>query len=112
MGRIDADQHLFITDRKKDLIITSGGKNIAPAELERILVRNRFIDQAVVYGDGRKFVSALVVPNLERLAKRVGMGRAVFLPHHPPRSRASLAVPPRLRPRGVVQAGNRLAWLR
>ena len=71
LGRIDADQHLFITDRKKDLIITSGGKNIAPAELERILVRNRFIDQAVVYGDGRKFVSALVVPNLERLAKRV-----------------------------------------
>ena len=70
VGRIDADQHLFIIDRKKDLIITSGGKNIAPAELERILVRNPDIDQAVVYGDGRKFVSALIVPNLESLANR------------------------------------------
>ena len=71
VGRIDEDQHLFITDRKKDLIITSGGKNIAPAELERMLVRNPFIDQAVTYGDGRKFVSALIVPHLERLAKRM-----------------------------------------
>ena len=71
VGRIDEDQHLFITDRKKDLIITSGGKNIAPAELERMLVRNPYIDQAVIYGDGRKFVSALIVPHFERLAKRM-----------------------------------------
>jgi long-chain acyl-CoA synthetase len=67
VGRIDEDGFLFITDRKKDLFVTSSGKNIAPAELERILARDEYVDQAVVYGDGRKFVSALVVPNFEKL---------------------------------------------
>ncbi len=67
VGRIDADGFLFITDRKKDLIITAGGKNIAPAELERLLVSDPYIDQAVVYGDGRPFVSALIVPNFDQL---------------------------------------------
>jgi long-chain acyl-CoA synthetase len=67
VGQIDADGYLTITDRKKDLIITSAGKNIAPSELERILVSDIYIDQAVVYGDGRRFVSALIVPNFEQL---------------------------------------------
>jgi long-chain acyl-CoA synthetase len=67
VGHIDADGYLTITDRKKDLIITSAGKNIAPSELERLLVSDIYIDQAVVYGDGRKFVSALIVPNFEQL---------------------------------------------
>jgi long-chain acyl-CoA synthetase len=67
VGSIDADGYLSITDRKKDLIITSAGKNIAPSELERLLVSDIYIDQAVVYGDGRKFVSALIVPNFEQL---------------------------------------------
>lgn len=67
VGRLDDDGFLFITDRKKDLFVTSAGKNIAPAELERLLSRDEFIDQAVVYGDGRQFVSALLVPNFERL---------------------------------------------
>ena len=58
---------LYITDRKKDLFVTSAGKNIAPAELERLLGRDEYIDQAVIYGDGRRFVSALVVPDFERL---------------------------------------------
>ena len=67
VGRLDDDGFLFITDRKKDLFVTSAGKNIAPAELERILSRDEYIDQAVVYGDGRQFVSALLVPDFARL---------------------------------------------
>jgi long-chain acyl-CoA synthetase len=67
VGRLDEDGYLYITDRKKDLFVTSAGKNIAPAELERILGRDEFIEQAVVYGDGRQFVSALVVPILDSL---------------------------------------------
>lgn len=67
VGRLDEDGYLYITDRKKDLFVTSAGKNIAPAELERILGRDEFIEQAVVYGDGRQFVSALIVPILDSL---------------------------------------------
>ena len=70
MGHLDADGYLSITDRKKDLIITSAGKNIAPSELERLLVSDIYIDQAVVYGDGRRFVSAIVVPNFEQLRQK------------------------------------------
>ncbi len=68
VGRLDDDGYLYITDRKKDLFVTSAGKNIAPAELERLLARDEYIDQAVVYGDGRQFVSGLLVPNFEKLA--------------------------------------------
>lgn len=67
VGHLDEDGFLTITDRKKDLIITSSGKNVAPSELERLLAEDAYIDQAVVYGDGRKFVSALIVPNFEKL---------------------------------------------
>jgi long-chain acyl-CoA synthetase len=70
VGHLDADGYLTITDRKKDLIITSAGKNIAPSELERILVSDIYIDQAVCYGDGRRFVSALIVPNFEQLKQK------------------------------------------
>ncbi|HEX4072826.1 MAG TPA: long-chain fatty acid--CoA ligase [Planctomycetaceae bacterium] len=70
VGHLDADGYLSITDRKKDLIITSAGKNIAPSELERLLVSDIYIDQAVVYGDGRRFVSAIVVPNFEQLRQK------------------------------------------
>jgi long-chain acyl-CoA synthetase len=67
VGHLDADGFLTITDRKKDLIITSGGKNIPPSELERLLVSDPYIDQAVVYGDAKPFVSALIVPNFPSL---------------------------------------------
>lgn len=70
VGQVDSDGYLTITDRKKDLIITSGGKNIAPSELERLLVSDPYIDQAVVYGDRRPFVSALLVPNLPLLGEK------------------------------------------
>lgn len=74
VGRLDPDGYLSITGRKKDLIITSGGKNIAPGALEHLLVRDEFIDQAVVCGDGRPFVAALIVPNFERLRAALGPG--------------------------------------
>lgn len=69
VGTLNDDGYLSITDRKKDLFVTSAGKNIAPSELERLLVSDPFIDQAVVYGDGRHFISALIVPN-EKLLKQ------------------------------------------
>lgn len=78
VGRIDDEGFLYITDRKKDLIITSGGKNIAPSELERLLVRDALIDQAVVFGDRRPFASALLVPNFERLRSALSPGDGPF----------------------------------
>jgi long-chain acyl-CoA synthetase len=69
VGEIDDDGFLEITDRKKDLIVTSSGKNVAPSEIERLLISDPFIDQAVLYGDGCKFISALLVPNFENLAE-------------------------------------------
>jgi long-chain acyl-CoA synthetase len=75
VGHLDADGFLTITDRKKDLIITSLGKNIAPAEIERLLVSDPYIDQAVVYGDKQPFVTALVVPSFPALeAKAAELG--------------------------------------
>jgi long-chain acyl-CoA synthetase len=72
VGHLDADGFLTITDRKKDLIITSEGKSIAPIELEQLLTRDELIDQAVIYGDGKKFVTALVVPSFERVRAALG----------------------------------------
>ena len=68
VGEIDADGYLTITDRKKDLMKTAGGKFIAPQPIENKLKSNPYISNAVVIGDRRKFVSALIVPNLDRLA--------------------------------------------
>jgi long-chain acyl-CoA synthetase len=60
VGEIDADGFVKITDRKKDLIITAGGKNIAPQNLENALKASRFISQAIVIGDRRPYVVALI----------------------------------------------------
>ncbi len=60
VGEIDADGFLKITDRKKDLIITAGGKNIAPQNLENALKSSRFISQAIIVGDRRPYVTALL----------------------------------------------------
>jgi long-chain acyl-CoA synthetase len=60
VGEIDADGFLKITDRKKDLIITAGGKNIAPQNLENALKASRFVSQALVVGDRRPYVTALI----------------------------------------------------
>ncbi len=68
IGRFDEDGFLVITDRKKDLIITSGGKNVAPQPIENLLKTSPYITNAVVIGDRRRFVSALIVPNFDKLA--------------------------------------------
>jgi long-chain acyl-CoA synthetase len=67
IGQFDSDGFLFITDRKKDLIKTSGGKYVAPQMIEGMINQSEFIEQAVVVGDKRKYVSALIVPDFERL---------------------------------------------
>jgi len=68
IGHLDADGFLVITDRKKDLIATSGGKKIAPQPIESRLKTNRFISEVVIVGNRRNFAAALVVPNYELLA--------------------------------------------
>lgn len=60
IGRFDAQGFLKITDRKKDIIITSGGKNISPQKIENILKRSPYIEQCLVIGDKRKFLTALI----------------------------------------------------
>ena len=67
IGELSSDGYLKITDRKKDLIKTSGGKYVAPQAIENMLKKNAYVDQAVVVGDGRKFCAVLVVPAFERL---------------------------------------------
>ena len=67
IGEIDEDGFLIITDRKKDLIKTSGGKYIAPQRLESLIKSSRFVSQVVVVGNARRFASALIVPNMELL---------------------------------------------
>jgi long-chain acyl-CoA synthetase len=67
IGHFDDEGFLYITDRKKDLIKTSGGKYIAPQPIENALKQSRFINQAVVIGEHRKFPSALIVPHFDAL---------------------------------------------
>jgi long-chain acyl-CoA synthetase len=69
IGHIDEDGMLVITDRKKNIIVTAGGKNIAPQYIENLLVTSRYIEQALVIGDKRKYCSALIVPNMETIKK-------------------------------------------
>jgi long-chain acyl-CoA synthetase len=67
IGHLDGDGFLYITDRKKDLLKTSGGKYIAPQPMESAIKGSRFISQVVVIGDGRKFPAAIIIPNFEVL---------------------------------------------
>ncbi|HLV01141.1 MAG TPA: long-chain fatty acid--CoA ligase [Acidobacteriota bacterium] len=64
LGYVDPFGYLVITGRKKEMLVTAGGKNVAPAAVESRLRESPFIEEAVLVGDGRKFLSALLVPNL------------------------------------------------
>jgi long-chain acyl-CoA synthetase len=75
IGRLDADGYLIITDRKKELLKTAGGKYVAPAPIENLLKTSPLIANAIVIGDGRKFASVLVVVNfagIEAEARKAG----------------------------------------
>jgi len=67
VAQIDSDGFIKITDRKKEIIVLSGGKNISPAYLETKLATDPYVSQACVFGDRRKHLAALLVPNLENL---------------------------------------------
>lgn len=81
VGEIDDDGFLKITDRKKDLIITAGGENIAPQELENRFKGNRYLSSAIIFGDRKPFLTALLVPNFETLEKYARQQRIDFLNH-------------------------------
>jgi long-chain acyl-CoA synthetase len=91
VGRLDADGYLTITDRKKDLIVTSGGKNVAPQPIEARLKSDPLVAEALLVGDRRKFVAALIVPNFAALEARLSaLG-------HLTADRAALVVRPEVR---------------
>jgi long-chain acyl-CoA synthetase len=67
IGEIDADGYLKITDRKKHIIVTSGGKNIAPLPIENLILESPYIDQTMIVGEKRPFLIALIVPDFQKL---------------------------------------------
>ncbi|HVB98291.1 MAG TPA: long-chain fatty acid--CoA ligase [Candidatus Dormibacteraeota bacterium] len=88
IGLVDADGFLAITDRKKDLLKTAGGKLIAPQPIESLLKSSPYILNACVLGDRRKYVAALLVPNCETLRARarqeaISLGSAAEIAAHP-----------------------------
>jgi long-chain acyl-CoA synthetase len=78
VGRLDDDDHLIITDRKKDIIITAGGKNITPSEIENELKFSPYINDAVVIGDQRKYLTALIMVDDENVMKYAQDNRVPF----------------------------------
>ncbi len=88
IGHLDADGFLVITDRKKDLLKTAGGKFVAPQPIENLLKTSPYILNACILGDRRKFVGALIVPNFDTLRARarqeaVALGSPAEIAGHP-----------------------------
>ncbi len=81
IGELDSEGFLRITDRKKDLIVTSGGKNIAPQNIENLLKTDRYISQAMVYGDRRHYLTAVLTLDMEEIGP---YARAHNIPYHRP----------------------------
>jgi long-chain acyl-CoA synthetase len=69
LGRLDEDGFLSITGRKKELLVLSNGKKVVPPHLEGLLLADECIDQAVIYGEGRNFLTALVVPHWDNVRR-------------------------------------------
>lgn len=88
IGRLSGDGYLTITDRKKDLIKTAGGKYVAPQKLETLLKLSRYVSNVLVHGDTRRFIVALIAPSVEELQRfardeRIGAANAEALVGHP-----------------------------
>ncbi|MFO7586921.1 MAG: long-chain fatty acid--CoA ligase [Gemmatimonadota bacterium] len=104
IGRLDADGYLTITDRKKNLIVTAAGKNIAPQPIEERMARSPFVEQVVLLGDRRKFPIALIVPSFQAFRVAVpGKGvtekdRYRFIEHPSVREVVESDVMPRVAP--------------
>jgi long-chain acyl-CoA synthetase len=81
IGYLDSDNYLFITDRKKDLIKTAGGKFVAPQPIENSLKTSPYILNAMVVGDQRRFVVALIVPNRETVSNKAQEQGTRFASH-------------------------------
>lgn len=78
IGHFDEGGHLMITDRKKHLFVSSGGKNIAPQPIENLFLASKYIDQFVLIGDGRMFLTALIVPEFEVLKEYARQNGILF----------------------------------
>ena len=78
IGDTDPAGRLRITDRKKEILVTSGGKNVAPQPLENALRADRFIEQAVVIGERRHFIAAILVPDFPELRRWARHRRLAF----------------------------------
>jgi long-chain acyl-CoA synthetase len=91
IGALDSEGFLRITDRKKDLIVTSGGKNIAPQNIENLLKTDRYISQAMVYGDRHHYLTAVLTLDMEEVGP---YARAHNIPYHQPEE---LAAQPQIR---------------
>jgi long-chain acyl-CoA synthetase len=81
LGEFDDAGNLVVTGRSKEIIVTSYGKNVAPAPVEERLARGPFVQQAVVFGDNRKSIVALIVPNraaVERYAQEHGIAAGTY----------------------------------
>jgi len=102
IGEIDADGYLSVTDRKKDLIKTSGGKFIAPQPIENALKLNAFIGVAAILGDKRKFPAVLISPNFSALEDWAGANGIAFS------SRAELIANPKVQALydGIIEGIN------
>ena len=81
LGRLDREGFLTITGRKKEILITASGKNIAPQPIERKLRLNPYIKQAMVLGDGRKYLTVLIVPAFVKLNELAQKERILYLNH-------------------------------
>jgi long-chain acyl-CoA synthetase len=102
VGELDADGFLTITDRKKDIIITAGGKNISPSEIENKLKVSPYVREAMVVGDRRKYLVALIGVELETVGDWAARRNVAFTTY------GDLARKPEVRELigGVVEAAN------
>lgn len=88
IGRLDGEGFLYITDRKKHLFVSSGGKNIAPQPIENLFLTSKYIEQFMLIGDRRMFLTALIVPDFDALKEyadgsRIKYNNTIELTRHP-----------------------------